>query len=64
MGLQDDVAYVGILIGSIFFGKLFRLIPPEEENGVKTFVKRRYRFKKSTNLGENIFPDVSQLLLV
>eukprot|EP00092_Neocalanus_flemingeri_P009614 GFUD01010348.1.p1 GENE.GFUD01010348.1~~GFUD01010348.1.p1 ORF type:complete len:495 (-),score=109.74 GFUD01010348.1:780-2264(-) len=41
MGLTDDVAYVCILFASIGFGKLFRLIPPEVENGVKTFKTRR-----------------------
>lgn len=41
MGLQDDIAYVGILFGSIFFSKFFRLIPPEEVDGVKTYSRRR-----------------------
>lgn len=42
MGLAEDVAYVGILLASIAFGKVFRLIPPEkEEDGIKTFYRRR-----------------------
>jgi len=41
MGLTDDIAYVGILLASIAFGKVFRLIPPEEEDGFKTFYRRR-----------------------
>ena len=41
MGLADDIAYVGILLASIAFGKVFRLIPPEEVNGIKTFHRRR-----------------------
>jgi len=41
MGLADDIAYVGILLASIAFGKVFRLIPPEEEDGTKTFKRRR-----------------------
>ena len=42
MGLADDVAYVGILFASIGFGKLFRLVPPEVENGIKSYRTRRY----------------------
>jgi len=41
MGLKDDVAYVCILFASILLGKFFRLIPPEIENGLKTFKTRR-----------------------
>jgi len=41
MGLSDDIAYVGILLASIAFGKVFRLIPPEVENGTMTFRRRR-----------------------
>ena len=41
MGLADDIAYVGILLASIAFGKVFRLIPPERENNTLTFNKRR-----------------------
>ena len=42
MGLADDVAYVAILFASIGFGKLFRLVPPQGERGVKSFTLRRY----------------------
>ena len=41
MGLQDDIAYVCILLGSIGFGKIFRMIPARVENGVKTFETRK-----------------------
>jgi len=41
MGLADDVAYVAILFASIGFGKLFRLVPPQGERGVKSFTLRR-----------------------
>ena len=41
MGLSDDLAYVGILLGSIAFGKVFRLIPPEGANNSVTFRRRR-----------------------
>jgi len=42
MGLADDVAYVSILFASIGFGKLFRLIPPEVEGGIKYYWRRRW----------------------
>ena len=42
MGLADDVAYVSILFASIGFGKVFRLIPAQEEGGIKTYNLRRY----------------------
>jgi len=49
MGLEDDIAYVAILLGSIGLGPLLRLVPPETENGGGiTFVKRK---RLSTFLG-------------
>jgi len=43
MGLQDDIAYVSILLASIAFGKVFRMIPPElSSDGKRTFNARRY----------------------
>jgi lysophospholipid acyltransferase 7 len=33
MGLEDDVAYVAILLGSIGLGPLLRLVPPETGTG-------------------------------
>jgi len=41
MGLADDVAYVCILLTSIGLGKLFRLVPPEVDNGIKSYRTRR-----------------------
>jgi len=48
MGLGDDIAYVAILVGSIGLGPLLRLVPPEENGGGRTFVKRK---RLSTLLG-------------
>ena len=51
MGLEDDVAYVAILLGSISLGPLLRLVPPEKPGnggGGITFVKRK---RLSTFLG-------------
>ena len=49
MGLEDDIAYVVILLGSIGLGPLLRLVPPETGNGgTTTFVKRK---RLSTLLG-------------
>lgn len=49
MGLEDDIAYVGILLGSIGLGPLLRLVPPEPGNGGSiTFVRRK---RLSTFLG-------------
>ena len=42
MGLKDDIAYVGILFASIGFGKIFRMIPAENVDGIVSFSKRRY----------------------
>jgi len=42
MGLADDVAYVTILFASIGFGKVFRLIPAQEEGGIKSYNLRRW----------------------
>jgi len=49
MGLEDDIAYVAILLGSIGLGPLLRLVPPETGNGSDvTFLKRK---RLSTFLG-------------
>jgi len=43
MGLLDDITYVSILLASIAFGKVFRMIPPEiRSDGTRTFNIRRY----------------------
>ena len=41
MGLQDDIAYVGILIASIVFGYVFRKIPITLRVGSSTFEARK-----------------------
>jgi len=58
MGLEDDIAYVAILLGSIGLGPLLRLVPPETGNGgTTTFVKRK---RLSTLLGLVIASLVSE----
>ena len=41
MGLQDDIAYVSILIASIGFGYVFRQVPRE-----LTFVNIKFQSRK------------------
>jgi len=48
MGLEDDIAYVAILLGSIGLGPLLRLVPPECNGNDVTFIKRK---RLSTLLG-------------
>ena len=48
MGLEDDIAYVAILLGSIGLGPLLRLVPPERIGNDGTFIKRK---RLSTLLG-------------
>jgi len=56
MGLEDDIAYVGILLASIGFGKIFRLIPRDNHGGFESFQTRR---NVSTGVGILICLSVS-----